>query len=197
MHDLILDGLKYYYEAKDHDSDAYNVYGALVNKSAVCKGFSYAMMLVLSKLDIWCTIIAGKGEFNHAWNVVRIDDEYYNVDLTFDLKEDRITHEYFNVPDRVFLRDHPSDKAPLCMSDRYDWYNVTGKICCGIDEISKMIIEETKSRSDYITFAYTHIPYDDVILTMKEAMRLTDVKSYSWSIRKKRQVISIFNIVYT
>ena len=65
-------------------------YGALVNKRAVCQGYAVAAYRLLRELDIDCRVITGTasdgdlGEEYHAWNIVRVDGKYYDLDITWD-----------------------------------------------------------------------------------------------------------------
>ncbi len=77
----------------------YTAYGALVQDSsgvpnyAVCSGYSLAYEHLLHEAGIPCGFIAGEGKSfdnysqsqgRHAWNAVKIDDKWYEVDTTWD-----------------------------------------------------------------------------------------------------------------
>lgn len=65
----------------------------LLLKYGVCMDFSIALWKCLERLNIECQIIKGIGNenyvknklilFNHAWNQVKIDNKWYNVDITW------------------------------------------------------------------------------------------------------------------
>ena len=58
---------------------AHTAYGALVN------GYTQAFQYLLQRVGIQSFMVTGAGNGgNHAWNIVRIDGKYYNVDLTWD-----------------------------------------------------------------------------------------------------------------
>ncbi len=91
------------------DCTAYN---ALVYHSAGCQGYSVAAYRLLREVGVDCRIVTGEAvaadgtaEF-HAWNLVRIDGKYYNLDITWNkqMKTDR----YFLRCDRSFA-DHVRD----------------------------------------------------------------------------------------
>lgn len=75
---------------------AHTAYGALVANSqgqpnyAVCDGYSLAFEYLLQQCGIDCVVIAGDAgpdEFNtggHAWNMVKLDGAWYEVDATWD-----------------------------------------------------------------------------------------------------------------
>ena len=74
---------------------AHTAYGALVentsgySNTAVCDGYSYAYEFLLQKAGIRSAIVAGRaGETeetagSHSWNLVELDDEWYEVDATW------------------------------------------------------------------------------------------------------------------
>lgn len=56
-------------------------YGALINKEAVCEGYAKAYKLLLNAMGIECDVVINA---EHAWNVVKLDGEWYLVDVTND-----------------------------------------------------------------------------------------------------------------
>lgn len=79
----------------------------------------------MQKLNIPCYFCMGTSNGgNHAWNIVRIDGKYYNVDLSWDdtLGEatGQISYSYFNLSDNTFGLDHTrsglSKKLPNCVT---------------------------------------------------------------------------------
>ncbi len=93
-----------------------SAYSALTSGSTVCAGYARAFQLACIKAGIPCYYMMGqsKGE-SHAWNVVYIGGQYYNVDLTWDDSIGEIrgmnTYVYFNKTDAEFATDHV--KSPL------------------------------------------------------------------------------------
>ena len=63
--------------------ERYNAYGAIVNRRAVCQGYSAAMISALRVLGI-DACYAMHEEANHAWNIVSVDGLWYHVDATWD-----------------------------------------------------------------------------------------------------------------
>ena len=61
----------------------YTAFGALVNRTAMCNGYALAFSLLMQKLGLQSYIIASDA-LNHAWNMVVIDDQWYNLDTTRD-----------------------------------------------------------------------------------------------------------------
>lgn len=78
----------------------FTTYGALVNGSAVCEGYSRAMQLLCDNIEIPCGLVYGwsQGE-GHMWNLINLGNEWYHLDVTWDDDEQNgvISHRYFNV----------------------------------------------------------------------------------------------------
>ena len=73
---------------------AHSTYNAAVVGQAVCQGYSSMLYNMMLRADIDCRVITGTANGGaHAWNIVRIGDKYYNVDVTFD--SDNGTDGYF------------------------------------------------------------------------------------------------------
>ena len=65
--------------------DDQSVAGVFWKKSAVCAGYAGAVQYLLERLDIPCIYVDGstKGSTEgHAWDIVKIGQEYYYVDAT-------------------------------------------------------------------------------------------------------------------
>ncbi len=59
----------------------YSAYGALVNHSAVCNGYGLAFLYLMQKLGIDAYYVAND---YHGWNLVKLGNNYYHVDCTWD-----------------------------------------------------------------------------------------------------------------
>ena len=61
--------------------DSQTAFGALVQHMAICGGYSDAMAIALNRLGIQNYKVASD---NHVWNVVKLGDYWYHLDLTWD-----------------------------------------------------------------------------------------------------------------
>ena len=131
IHDYLISHLSYGYP--DHntkeDSAAYTAYGALAEEMAVCNGYAQAMKLLCDLSGVECTMVTGKADGEeHAWNQVRLDDEWYHVDPTWDDPEpdvpERILYTYFNVSDEQLSLNHTWDEErfPAAEGKEYNYY---------------------------------------------------------------------------
>jgi len=124
IHDYLAATVSYVY-----GDDVYTAYSAIVNRQAVCEGYAKAFSYFMNRLGIpstYCTGTAG-GE-NHGWSLVRLDGQFYNLDVTWDdplgLREGDWRYDYFLRSDAemaaTHTRDETSQKLPACTSTRYD-----------------------------------------------------------------------------
>lgn len=108
IHNTVVDGCTYASGVKEAEDgwEEFTVYGALINGSAVCEGYSHSMVMLLNKVGIDCYYVNGYGESNpHMWNVVKIDDNWYHLDATWD-DNDNAYYHYFNLDDETVTHDH-------------------------------------------------------------------------------------------
>lgn len=117
VHDFLVSSIKYYdyTDINSIPSVKHTAYGALVDKEAVCDGISKAFMIIMEELGIKCILATGvTNNVPHAWNIVELDGDYYNVDLTSNqIEEDGKNipmHAYFNITNEELLKTHTIDK---------------------------------------------------------------------------------------
>ena len=109
------------YDHKNLDDDTYTLkhtaYAALCNETAVCQGYATLLYRMLLSVGIDCRFISGLGGGgDHAWNIVKLDGLWYNVDLTWDddysEKNSKVTIEklpYF-LNNTTFSQEHIRDE---------------------------------------------------------------------------------------
>ncbi|MBO4394816.1 MAG: leucine-rich repeat protein [Eubacterium sp.] len=98
VHDYICGRVKY--DASKPDANTirwYKIktaYGPMVENSGVCIGISLMAKILLDDLGVPTYIVTSD---THAWNMVCIDGEYYELDCTWDLDGGKgIKYKYFN-----------------------------------------------------------------------------------------------------
>lgn len=119
VHDYLVKNVEY--DSSLEKASIHDVYGALVNKVAVCEGYSKSFKYILDKMGIPSIIVVGNaqnvtGELeSHSWNYVNIDGKWYGVDTTFDdpiivgdfsNSFDNIRYKYFLKGNDVFSKIH-------------------------------------------------------------------------------------------
>lgn len=121
VHDYILEKNIYDINNKLNQS----AYSALVNGKTVCAGYSRAFQYIMNKLNITTYYVTGKSQGeSHAWNIVKLGNGYYNIDLTWNDGK-IITYNYFNKTDYEFSKTHErSEKSinlPSCNATTYKY----------------------------------------------------------------------------
>ena len=121
--------------------DDQSIAGVFWKKSAVCAGYAGAVQYLLERLDIPCIYVDGstKGSTEgHAWDIVKIGQEYYYVDATngdqpdflngdaAQLEEHQtIIYDYLcPVPEEYEKTYTPSEEltVPACTAKDLDFY---------------------------------------------------------------------------
>ena len=112
VYERILSTTEYDKEAKLNQS----AFSTLVLGKSVCAGYARAFQLILQKLEIPTYYVLGYANEEHAWNIVKLSGEYYNVDLTWD-DTGRI-YSHFNKTDKELSSTHSrsgiSSYLPKC-----------------------------------------------------------------------------------
>ena len=169
----------------------YSAYGALVDNNAVCEGYAMAYKYLLSKVGIESHYLQNIDK-RHAWNIVKIGDKFYHVDITDDdLTYDtlgRVGHDSFLKSDSYFLNDKNTDhndwvthvKADSTMFDNAWWNNVNTVIYrhSGYD----YYINQNYTGSVYAALTRRNISTgaEEILTVVKTRWYLKDIENAFW-----------------
>ena len=117
-HDWIINNLQY--EQNITNNNVYNLYGALIEKSAVCEGYAEALKYILDEVNIPCVLVSGTATNSegkterHEWNYIQLYGKWYAIDSTWDdpvvkgtgYVSDSIKHRYFLVGSNEMNKNH-------------------------------------------------------------------------------------------
>lgn len=114
IHDYIVNNTKYDQNRSDKNIFEYksnNAYGVLIEGYGICSGYTDSMMLFLEKLNIKSYKVSSE---NHVWNKVFINNNWYNLDLTWDDPvnsdgSDSLEHTFFLVTDDEMLKNDKTE----------------------------------------------------------------------------------------
>ena len=149
------------------------IYGCLVEKEANCEGYAKTFDMLASDVGIESCLITGvtdKGE-NHAWNQVKVDGKWYNLDVTWgDTDEgDDIRRAYFLCTDEDFAGTHKADErifTPMICTAVEDNYYVRNGLFVETEADAKRIIGDSVNRgSKMIEMKFAN---DDIYKSFKQ-----------------------------
>ena len=87
-----------------------------------------AVKVLLNTVDVKCIVVTGNAVKDgvyipHAWNIVNIDGEPYQLDVTWDIGTDYQKYDYFNLKDEWIEHDHKADCVlPACSLSTANYY---------------------------------------------------------------------------
>ena len=135
VHDWFCKNVSYDFKGTNMDDPArvvlsHNIVGVFAKQKAQCEGIAKAVKVLLNAVDIKCIVATGDADANgsrehHAWNVVDIDGNPYQVDVTWDIgaSKGRVSYDYFNVTDEIIGKTHKlEDKVPECTSLKDNYF---------------------------------------------------------------------------
>ena len=143
VHDYIVANYEYDMSVFTDSANAIRTLDKMVEqKKGVCQGYSYLFKYVLDKLnaeydlDIECVTVPST-TCNHMWNKVKLDGEWYNIDVTHDdptpNESANINHSHFLINDEEIKlmpdNEHTSwdpykwDGTPVEVSDSTNFYD--------------------------------------------------------------------------
>ncbi|MCH5299988.1 MAG: hypothetical protein J1E56_01620 [Ruminococcus sp.] len=167
--------------------EAFTAYGALIDGNAVCQGYSDAMSYLLSCVGIENTEISGTSQGgNHIWNAVKIDGDWYYLDVTWDDQKDQVyQYDYFNITTSQLEYDHTIAETfgnmteeeitggesnlgrnfnifiPDCTVQSENYYVKNGAVLQGFDEESDNVMGEELLKVALSEDAYYNIYVDE------------------------------------
>jgi transglutaminase/protease-like cytokinesis protein 3 len=189
IHDFIVKNCKFQ-AAGDNINSAY---GALVDGEAQCEGYAFAFGLLAKKLGFECVTVTGTSESgqSHAWNKIFLDDNWYNVDCTWDdpvISFDNpnyIRYYYLLVPDRDIMNiSHFENtdyvRSPDATATACNYFYKTGLLfadsgAAGVS-IYDQIIKAYPTRQTEIEIRFdARRAYDDTVAYLIDSKGLTGI----------------------
>ena len=201
--------------------------GVFLDGKAVCEGYARAMQFLLQRCGIECAECAGyirkdTGENGggHAWNILKIDGDYYYLDTTWDdssntiqtVKQTGYGVDYFCITTDELCRTrdlslNPVD-MPECVSKKANYYTHNDMVISSYDLEKIKSIAVLAAEKDEKSFCFkcsSRRVYDDVLSklcssgqgcyeVLKAAAKKNkkiNASSYSYSYNKNLYTITI------
>lgn len=120
--------------------DNQNILSVFLNRQTVCQGYACATQYLLRQLGIPSTIISGyANNQTHAWNIVKLDGNYYHMDTTWgnstyldteSQKAKFVNYNFMCMTDEEISHTHQSQMSfplPECNSMENNYYVREGR----------------------------------------------------------------------
>ena len=150
LHDWIVENVAYDQSVHDPKTpkglpDNKDPYGALVGGYGICLGYTTSFQLLMDLAGVECLTVVGATGWSredHAWNLVKIEGEWYGVDVTWDdstisdptaYSAEELSyrhHRFFNITSNELRggnRQWDYDSVPEAAAIRFRW-NGTGPL---------------------------------------------------------------------
>lgn len=142
VHEYLAENVSYQTDHPGTDENEYfptdySSYGAFVLGECVCQGYAEAAKAILDRFGIE-NILSSDDGINHVWNTVKIDGEWYNMDITWDdpvklinadgsssvPPKEFVAHDEFLISDsaKQTIISENSDKSSTFLAERKVYY---------------------------------------------------------------------------
>lgn len=218
VHNYLVLNVSYDYKSlssKNPPQDIYSAYGAIINNKAVCSGYASATKLLLNKCNIDSIIVTGtsmmpenNSYISHAWNIVKINNKFYQLDVTWDSpinkKPGELRFDYFNITDSEISIDHKWDKNmfPRCTNAKENYFVKQGLIFNNLTNLKNQIIQLISNKKRQLLFKFysqneklTTQLLNDMISNIWTNPSLSFSGSLNWSISYNDK-LSVFKIEF-
>ncbi len=178
--------------APDVPDDLRSIYGVFVNKKAVCAGYAKAMQYLLNLLGIECLYVVSD---THAWNIVKLEGDYYHMDVTWgdssdtkkEKSQDSISYDCFLITDEEVARleSHKTDGSislPVCNATKCNYHRRHGLYFDTFDDqkIKNVVTEYVKQGRTDVSFKFeTDKIYKEAKKQLVENSKFRDAIQYA------------------
>lgn len=168
IHDWMCKNVKYDYQGADMKDPSrviisHNILGVFAHHRAQCEGIAKAVKVLLNAVNIKCIVVTGDADGNgqngpHAWNIVDIGGDTYQLDVTWDIGSsiNRISYDYFNIPDGIMGKDHkPDSNLPECKSWGENYFEKNQLAFRSVGQLISYITKEVANGQSIFYFRVT------------------------------------------
>ncbi|MBE6851998.1 MAG: hypothetical protein E7505_00780 [Ruminococcus sp.] len=136
--------------------DSFEAYGILVNGKGVCASYAASYRLLCDMAGVECLVATGyiDGNLPHAWNIINLDDKWYEVDCTNNYNVTGIDYFLYKADDEITEKsgyERDADFALDAMLEDYDcedkskdYYNKNNLVASDMDEYKNVLVNNIK-----------------------------------------------------
>ncbi len=160
----------------DESLDNYTINSMFTTGKGICQAYAELFYLYASKMGLDVELITGDATFYgalesrpHAWNLIKLDDDYYHVDATWGelvkLKnETLVDYSYFNLNDSQMSKTHhwKQEDYPKCTQNQYNYYIHKNLVASSEAELIE-IINNNQSKVYTILLNFQYDDFDSLL----------------------------------
>lgn len=151
--------------------DSFNGYGILVNKKGVCQSYAYAYKLLCELSGVSCVVMTGNldGNLPHAWNAVKIGEEWFQTDATNNAKTAGIPYFLYDADSNIaqmvgFTSDQNFElddnlSQYQTENEQHEYYSTNKLVADSMEQYEEILDEQLSKDSSVISIRYMQ---DDV-----------------------------------
>lgn len=146
-----------------------NILSVLLQHKSVCQGYAKTFQFILQQMGMECVLITGRvNDDGHAWNIVKVNDAYYHIDVTWgdasyvlsdttqQMDIPPINYDYMLVTDQEIAVTHQVEESfcmPVCNSVKDNYFVREGLLIeeYNIDELREVFDRAYERDWKYIT----------------------------------------------
>ncbi|MCR5033178.1 MAG: hypothetical protein K6A92_09980 [Lachnospiraceae bacterium] len=143
LYEYVITHTEYVLDSRDNQS----LLSALLWGESVCTGYTKAYQYLALQMGLRCAMVTGQaGGGSHAWALVRVEGEYYHVDVTWGDPEfsgsvsgegPEVGYGYLLITDEEISRNHTIDnflKLPSCTATNANYFRREGLLFDHVQE---------------------------------------------------------------
>lgn len=215
VHDYIIINSRYDRANADRNTvpiEEHEAYGVLIKGIGVCDSYAKAVKLLLEKAGVQSMLVEGSkagavgqrlSDIDHAWNIVKLEGEYYHVDATWDdVSEEKdsrsLAYYYLNLNDEEMQKTHIWDKSkyPVSSGTKYNYFIYNKLIANSPEKTLEMLVRAISARdkkmlvkiSDYRSNTYN---IEELIKKAAEKSGLKQGISAKWVVNEPMGIVDI------
>ncbi|MDO4944903.1 MAG: transglutaminase domain-containing protein [Ruminococcus sp.] len=167
--------------------DSFNTYGILVNGKGVCMSYAYSYRLLCDMSGVECMVITGylDGNLPHAWNMIKLDDEWYEIDCTnnavttgipyFLYKADsKLAEQSGYTKDNLFEIDDAVDRYSGEDATK-EYYESNGLATDSMEVYKQLIIDNVTADTGIFAIRWNSAEFDEQTFTDTVALAFNEL----------------------